>query len=114
VGTEEPSTWTWEVLINPVPVMVIWTGPEGLATRALGEIEVMVSDAGAVSPVEPDPEPPQPTKVEKRSVQQNRSGANLGTGFSCGHSVQEQDGLTVPIYRDKENHSELRWEEWRG
>ena len=69
------------MLINPVPVMVIWTGPEGLAVRVLGEMEVMVSDAGAVSPVEPDPEPPQPTKVEKKSVQQNRGRANLGHRF---------------------------------
>jgi hypothetical protein len=67
---------TWEVLINPVPVMTIWTGPDGSATRVLGEIEVIVSDAGAVSPVELDPEPPQPAKVERRSVQQNRRRPN--------------------------------------
>ena len=66
------------MLINPVPVMVIWTGPDGLAVRVLGEIEVMVGDAGAVPPLEPDPEPPQPSKAEKRSVQQNRSRATLG------------------------------------
>ena len=74
-----PLTWTWEIVTNPEPEMVICTGPAGSAATVFGDMDA-IAGVGAVGEV-PPPVPPHPTINRVRPAETIRSSARRKRNF---------------------------------